>query len=53
MSRERAGGQTHPPQLVLGFGDLSESSIRRGIKTVADLLQTVGRRPRRRVTTRS
>ena len=40
MSRERAGGQTHPPQLVLGFGDLSESSIRRGIKTVADLLQT-------------
>jgi GntR family transcriptional regulator/MocR family aminotransferase len=28
-----------PPELVLGFGDLSEPAIRRGIETVADLLR--------------
>jgi hypothetical protein len=27
-----------PPQLLLGFADLSEASIRRGIATIADLL---------------
>ena len=27
-----------PPELVIGFGDLSEAAIRRGIETVADLL---------------
>ena len=39
MSRWRASGQTRPPRLVLGFGDLSEAEIRHGIKTVADLLR--------------
>jgi len=39
MSRFRANGDTRPPQLALGFGDLSEASIWRGIEIVADLLQ--------------
>ncbi len=38
MSRYRADGQTRPPQLALGFGDLTEVAIKRGIATVADLL---------------
>jgi GntR family transcriptional regulator / MocR family aminotransferase len=38
MSRYRASGRTRPPQLVLGFGDLSDASIKRGIATVSDLL---------------
>jgi GntR family transcriptional regulator / MocR family aminotransferase len=38
MSRFRADGQGRPPQLVLGFGDLSEAAIERGIATIADLL---------------
>jgi GntR family transcriptional regulator / MocR family aminotransferase len=38
MSRYRADGRTRPPELALGFGDLSEASIRRGIAAVADLL---------------
>jgi GntR family transcriptional regulator / MocR family aminotransferase len=39
MSRYRASGQTRPPRLVLGFGNLSEPSIKRGIATIADLLR--------------
>jgi GntR family transcriptional regulator / MocR family aminotransferase len=39
MSRYRADGETRPPQLALGLGDLSEGAIRRGIATVADLLR--------------
>ena len=38
MSRFRADGQTRPPRLVLGFGDLSEPAIQRGIAIIADLL---------------
>ncbi len=38
MSRYRADGGTHPPQLALGFGNLTETSIARGIATVSDLL---------------
>jgi GntR family transcriptional regulator/MocR family aminotransferase len=38
MSRYRAGGGTQPPQLALGFGNLTEASITRGIATVSDLL---------------
>jgi GntR family transcriptional regulator/MocR family aminotransferase len=38
MSRYRADGQTRPPRLVLGFGDLSEAAIQRGIAAIADLL---------------
>jgi GntR family transcriptional regulator/MocR family aminotransferase len=34
----RAGGGDHPPELVLGFGDLSEAAIERGIAAIADLL---------------
>jgi GntR family transcriptional regulator/MocR family aminotransferase len=39
MGDWRAGGGTHPPQLVLGFGNLSQGSIERGIATIADLLR--------------
>ena len=38
MSRYRSDGRADPPQLALGFGDLSEASIKRGIATIADLL---------------
>ena len=38
MSSCRTGGDGGPPQLVLGFGNLSETAIERGIRTVADLL---------------
>jgi GntR family transcriptional regulator/MocR family aminotransferase len=38
MSRYRADGNPRPPQLVLGFGHLSEQAIRRGIEAIADLL---------------
>ena len=30
---------TTPPQLILGFGNLNERAIGRGIRTVADLLR--------------
>jgi GntR family transcriptional regulator/MocR family aminotransferase len=39
MSQYRSSGATHPPQLVLGFGNLRESAIARGIATIGDLLQ--------------
>jgi hypothetical protein len=32
------GGLRHPPQLVLGYGNLTEAAIRRGIATIGDLL---------------
>jgi GntR family transcriptional regulator / MocR family aminotransferase len=38
MSRYRADHDIRPPQLVLGFGDLSEGAIQRGITEIADLL---------------
>jgi GntR family transcriptional regulator / MocR family aminotransferase len=38
MSRYRADDAPHPPQLVLGFGNLSVSAITRGIVAIADLL---------------
>jgi GntR family transcriptional regulator / MocR family aminotransferase len=38
MARYRLKSDRHPPQLVLGFGNLSEPAIRRGIALVADLL---------------
>ncbi len=38
MSGYRADGQSRPPQLVVGFGALSEAAIKRGISTVGDLL---------------
>jgi GntR family transcriptional regulator/MocR family aminotransferase len=38
MSQYRSTGGTQPPQLVLGFGNLSERAIHTGIATVADLL---------------
>jgi DNA-binding transcriptional MocR family regulator len=40
MSRYGLGAPDHPPQLVLGFGDLTEVAIRRGIATIGDLLGT-------------
>jgi GntR family transcriptional regulator/MocR family aminotransferase len=39
MSRYRAAGETDPPMLVLGFGNVAASSIERGIAAVGDLLQ--------------
>lgn len=39
MSSYRWNGDTHPPQLVLSFGHLSEKAIERGIAAVADLIQ--------------
>jgi GntR family transcriptional regulator/MocR family aminotransferase len=39
MSDYRTAGHDGPPELVLGFGDLTESAIDRGIATIADLLQ--------------
>jgi GntR family transcriptional regulator/MocR family aminotransferase len=38
MSLYRLGKSHGPPQLVLGFGNLSAAAIERGIKTIADLL---------------
>ncbi len=38
MSRYRSSGETSPPQLVLGFGNLREGAIARGIATIGDLL---------------
>ncbi len=37
MSGYRPSGRDGPPQLVIGFGNLSESAIERGIKTISDL----------------
>ena len=38
MSEFRPSGRSGPPQLVLGFGNLTEAAIARGIVTIADLL---------------
>jgi GntR family transcriptional regulator/MocR family aminotransferase len=38
MSSYRPSGHTGPPQLVLGFGNVGDSAIARGIAEVADLL---------------
>ena len=38
MSSYRLSGSSGPPQLVLGFGNLTEAAIARGIAAVADLL---------------
>ena len=38
MSEFRPSGRSGPPQLVLGFGNLTETAIARGIVTIADLL---------------
>jgi GntR family transcriptional regulator/MocR family aminotransferase len=38
MSQHRASGLTRPPQLVLGFGNLTDRAIRSGIADIGDLL---------------
>jgi DNA-binding transcriptional MocR family regulator len=38
MSSYRPSGRTGAPQLVLGFGNLSESTIERGVAAIGDLL---------------
>jgi GntR family transcriptional regulator / MocR family aminotransferase len=48
MSGFRASGAPRPPQLVLGFGNLSAESIEHGISVIGDLL---GRKPTRRAQT--
>ncbi len=39
MSANRASKAPDPPQLVLGFGNLSERAVRTGIEAVGDLLE--------------
>jgi GntR family transcriptional regulator/MocR family aminotransferase len=38
MSEYRPSGLPGPPQLVLGFGNLSEPAIARGVAAIGDLL---------------
>jgi GntR family transcriptional regulator/MocR family aminotransferase len=38
MARYRFAASDHPPQLVLGFGNLSEEAIHRGVAAIGDLL---------------
>ncbi|WP_141582802.1 PLP-dependent aminotransferase family protein [Actinomadura sp. WMMA1423] len=40
MSTYRASGAAEPPCLVLGFGDLTETAVRDGIRDVGDLLES-------------
>jgi GntR family transcriptional regulator/MocR family aminotransferase len=40
MSEFRSSGATRPPQLVLGFGNLSNESIESGVHTISDLLRS-------------
>jgi GntR family transcriptional regulator/MocR family aminotransferase len=40
MARYRLAASAHPPQLVLGFGNLSEGAIRRGVAAIGDLFAT-------------
>ncbi len=42
MAPHRAAGPAGPPQLVLGFGQVSERAIEPGIAAVADLLRAAG-----------
>jgi GntR family transcriptional regulator / MocR family aminotransferase len=39
MGELRSSGRTTPPQLVLGFGNVTERAIRAGILAIADLLR--------------
>jgi GntR family transcriptional regulator/MocR family aminotransferase len=39
ISGYRSTGVTDPPELVLGFGNLSETAIERGIAAIGYLLQ--------------
>jgi GntR family transcriptional regulator/MocR family aminotransferase len=39
MSGQRSTGNPDPPQLVLGFGNLSETAIATGLHRITDLLQ--------------
>jgi GntR family transcriptional regulator/MocR family aminotransferase len=38
MSTYRASRSATPPQLILGFGNLTEHAITRGVATIADVL---------------
>jgi GntR family transcriptional regulator/MocR family aminotransferase len=40
MSEFRSSGATRPPQLVLGFGNLSNESIESGVHAISDLLRS-------------
>jgi GntR family transcriptional regulator/MocR family aminotransferase len=42
MSEYRASGAVDPPELVLGFGNLSDDAIERGIAGISDLLASPG-----------
>jgi len=45
MSEFRSSGSAEPPQLILGFGNIGERSIRAGLAAVADLLDGQPNRP--------
>lgn len=47
MRSYRSGGSPAPPQLVLGFGNVSEHAVRAGVAAVADLLALPGNRIQR------
>jgi hypothetical protein len=38
VNRYRFDGTTGPPALVLGFGNLTDSQIRRGVAVLVDVL---------------
>jgi len=38
MSSYRPSGRIGPPQLVLGFGNITQAAIEHGIDTIGDLL---------------
>ena len=45
MSEYRIDASTSPPQLVVGFGNVSEAAILRGIEAIAPLLQPAATGP--------
>ena len=38
LSRYRSDGATEPPELLLGFGNLTEAAIRRGVAVLGEVL---------------
>jgi GntR family transcriptional regulator/MocR family aminotransferase len=51
MSRYRAGGACEPAELVIGFGNVTENAVARGIESIADLLNGVPVAPNARAPT--
>jgi GntR family transcriptional regulator/MocR family aminotransferase len=47
MSEFRSNGSTGPPELVLGFGNLTTDAIQRGIREIRDLIRVERTRQKR------